>query len=282
VPQSSESYNLYVLRPDLAKQWHPTKNGSLSPKDVSPGSSRKVWWLCENGHWWLASVRDRARGRKCTLCRESIKRGEQLMVDSNPELLKEWHPTRNADLRARELPSNYKGGVWWICERGHEWKAAIPCRLAGKTCPFCSKPTPHKPSASATGICPASKPVSDNGPSPADSLLDDLREDTTASHQGAELRRSKRYLSSALVMIEENRLGILGYARLQNFSAGGLLLGSDFALNPGQLIKLRFDKPIHFLTSTVVSSRVVWCRDLETNENPEDIDSRYAVGVCLT
>jgi hypothetical protein len=279
VPQSSESYNLYVLRPDLARQWHPTKNGSLSPKDVGPGSSRKVWWLCENGHWWLASVRDRTRGRKCTFCRQSIRRGDQRMADLKPELLKEWHPTRNGDLRARDLPSNFKGGVWWICERGHEWKAAVPCRLAGKTCPLCSQLMPRTPSLGGASTCSVSKPAGDNGPSLADNRLSKLREEDTVSHQGTELRRSKRYLASAVVMIEENRLGILGYARLENFSAGGLMLGSDFALNPGQLIKLRFDKPMHFSASSVVSSRVIWCRSLES---PDDMHSRFGVGVSLT
>jgi hypothetical protein len=246
VPQLSESYNLYVVRPDLARQWHPTKNGSLSPKEVSPGSSRQVWWLCENGHWWLASVRDRTRGKKCTVCRELIKRGEQRMIDLKPELLKEWHPTRNSDLRARDLPANYKGGVWWLCDRGHEWKAAVPCRLAGKTCPYCSQLMLRTPSTRAASSCPASKsPAGDGSPSLADNRLSRLHEELTAHHPGAELRRSKRYVASALVMIEENRL----------------------------------DKPMHFSSSSVVSSRVIWCRDLE---DPAGLDSRYAVGVRLT
>lgn len=279
MPQSSESYNLYISRPDLAKQWHPTKNGTLSPKDVSPASSRKVWWLCENGHWWLASVRDRTRGRKCTFCRDLINRGEQRMVDSKPELLKEWHPTRNADLRARDVLSNYKGGVWWICERGHEWKATVSCRLAGKTCPLCTKLMPRTASARGAVICPAPKPADSSSRLPAENRLSSLHEEKTAPHRGAELRKSKRYLASAVVMIEENRLGILGYARLQNFSAGGLMLGSDFALDPGQLIKLRFDKPMHFSASGVVSSRVVWCRNFEA---PDDTHHRFGVGVSLT
>jgi len=280
VPQTSESYNLYVLRKDLAKQWHPTRNGSLSPKDVSPGSSRKVWWLCENGHGWQASVRDRTRGRRCIVCRNSIKRGEQRMIDSKPELLKEWHPTRNADLRARDVLSNHKGGVWWICERGHEWKAAVPCRLAGKGCPFCSRLMPQTASLQGAGSCPASRPSGNNGSLPAEIRLSNLHEEKTAQHHGAERRKNKRYLASAVVMIEENRLGILGYARLQNFSAGALMLASDFALDPGQLIKLRFDKPMHFSASRVVSGRVIWCRDLEAPD--DDTDSRFAVGVGLT
>jgi len=36
--------------PELAKQWHPTRNGDLTPEDVTPGSAKKVWWQCERGH----------------------------------------------------------------------------------------------------------------------------------------------------------------------------------------------------------------------------------------
>jgi hypothetical protein len=88
----TESYNLYVLRPDLAMEWHPTKNGNLGPKDVTPGSPKKIWWLCEKGHWWQASVRCRIRGMRCSYCLSVQKHGDQRMVDLKPELLKERHP----------------------------------------------------------------------------------------------------------------------------------------------------------------------------------------------
>ena len=39
MPKASETYNLLTLRPDLAREWHPTKNGTLGPKDVTPGSA---------------------------------------------------------------------------------------------------------------------------------------------------------------------------------------------------------------------------------------------------
>src|SRR3989338_5052648 len=35
-----------MLYPNLQKQWHPTKNLGLSVFDVSPGSHKKVWWIC--------------------------------------------------------------------------------------------------------------------------------------------------------------------------------------------------------------------------------------------
>lgn len=34
--------SLFEENPDLAKEWHPTKNGNLTPCDVSASSGRKV------------------------------------------------------------------------------------------------------------------------------------------------------------------------------------------------------------------------------------------------
>ena len=34
-----------MTHPDLAAEWHPTKN-TLTPTEVRPGSNRKVSWLC--------------------------------------------------------------------------------------------------------------------------------------------------------------------------------------------------------------------------------------------
>ena len=56
VGKLTNSYNLKKINPKLAKEWHPTKNGNLTPKDVTPSSGQKVWWICDNrghkGHWW--------------------------------------------------------------------------------------------------------------------------------------------------------------------------------------------------------------------------------------
>lgn len=35
---------LSVTHPELAAQWHPTKNAELTP-----GSGKKVWWQCAEG-----------------------------------------------------------------------------------------------------------------------------------------------------------------------------------------------------------------------------------------
>lgn len=41
-----EGFNdLAKLKPSIASEWHPTKNGDLTPNLVTPGSEKKVRWL---------------------------------------------------------------------------------------------------------------------------------------------------------------------------------------------------------------------------------------------
>jgi hypothetical protein len=278
MPKASESYNLHILRPDLAKEWHPTKNGTLGPKDVTPGSHKKVWWLCERGHWWLAAVSDRIRGRTCAYCRELQKQGEQCMVDVKPELLKEWHPSRNREIKAREVACTHGDKVWWLCKNGHEWQATIRSRLTGKPCPFCSGVVPQTLTVRNGQSRATAKPQAHHGKLPANAPLKPLYEQTSPDYQGKELRKGRRYAHVATVMIESPQGGIFGYAQVCNYSAGGMLIRSDFPVNPGALIKVNLEKPLYSSTSNRVDSRVVWCRRFEKEGGQY---SRYSIGVSL-
>ena len=121
----TNSYNLKTINPKLAKEWHPTKNGNLTPKDSTPCSDRKVWWLCENNHDWFAKISNRAHGTGCPFCAgQSICRDNCLQT-KNPKLSKEWHPTKNEGLTAFKVTPASTKKVWWVCKKGHEWKTAI-------------------------------------------------------------------------------------------------------------------------------------------------------------
>ena len=60
--------DLATTHPDLAKEWHPTKNGKLTPQQVLAGSAKKVWWLCSVGHEYQASLLHRGHGTNCPIC----------------------------------------------------------------------------------------------------------------------------------------------------------------------------------------------------------------------
>ncbi len=56
---------LSATHPQLAAEWNVTKNGDLCPENVTAGSNKKVWWKCQFGHEWQATVSNRTLGRDC-------------------------------------------------------------------------------------------------------------------------------------------------------------------------------------------------------------------------
>ncbi len=67
-------YNdLLTITPQLASEWNHEKNGDLKPTMVMPNSNKKVWWKCEKGHAWQASVNNRNKGRGCPYCSSELK-----------------------------------------------------------------------------------------------------------------------------------------------------------------------------------------------------------------
>lgn len=63
---------LSILYPELAKEWHPIKNGNLTPDQVTKGKKGKLWWLCpECDISYSATTNDRRDGCACPSCSES-------------------------------------------------------------------------------------------------------------------------------------------------------------------------------------------------------------------
>lgn len=126
--------------PDLTKQWHPTKNGSLKPTQVVAKSERRVWWRCDQGHEWIASISSRVSGRGCPICSNRIiVPGENDLASVNPGLAEQWCHDKNGTLTPQQVSPFSNKKVWWRCARGHEWQAQISSRTFSKSgCPYCS------------------------------------------------------------------------------------------------------------------------------------------------
>ena len=127
--------------PHLVKEWHPTKNGELTPNDFTHGSQKKVWWLCPKGHSYDSSIghRTQKNPRGCPYCS-----GKRVGEDNNllilfPDIAKEWHPTKNKELTPKEITSRNNKKVWWLCPKGHSYNSVIAGRTGRKRgCPYCS------------------------------------------------------------------------------------------------------------------------------------------------
>ncbi|NMI55735.1 DUF559 domain-containing protein [Streptomyces sp. RLA2-12] len=138
--------NLAVLRPDLATQWHPTRNGALRPEDVRPGSSASVWWQCpaHEDHQWPAIVSARSRPTNPTGCPACS--GYQVSATNNlaalfPSVARQLDPALNQGLTADQVLAGTHDVVTWRCPAGpdHIWSQPVVARTAqGNGCPYCS------------------------------------------------------------------------------------------------------------------------------------------------
>ena len=132
--------SLADTHPDVAKEWHPTKNGELTPCDISAGSSKKIWWQCELGHEWWEYPYNRKKGLGCPFCsNQRVKVGFNDLATTHPELAAEWHPTKNGDLTPQSIVAGSLKKIWWMDSLGHEWNAPAVRRSKGGTgCPYCA------------------------------------------------------------------------------------------------------------------------------------------------
>lgn len=135
--------DLASQRPDLATQWHPTKNNGVTPADIPLGSHHMAWWVCEKGHEWKAIVKSRAiGGTGCPVCaNRALLPGINDLATTHPELARQWHPAKNGSLTPHDVMAGTRRKVWWRCDRGHEWQAAVSSRAVGTGCPVCAGKT---------------------------------------------------------------------------------------------------------------------------------------------
>lgn len=148
----------------VAAEWHPTKNGTLRPSDLSQGSGRKVWWICINVgpegvcrspncltvHEWKASPKNRVRGGGCHFCSMSTvvtyrcRSLGYLYPEIAQELVSEEDPFAIAAKSGRTFSWTCRLVPEGVCPNEgcgthHEWKASPADRVSGGSgCPYCS------------------------------------------------------------------------------------------------------------------------------------------------
>ena len=131
--------------PDLADEFHPTKNGKLSPDNLLSGSNKKILWVCTDcSHEWENDVHHRAiRGQGCPACSGKSLHldGRNSMRNTRPDLTRDFHPTRNGNHSPDTLLGGTHTELWWLCsDCEHEWQAD---RRGGRGCPACANSAVH-------------------------------------------------------------------------------------------------------------------------------------------
>lgn len=145
--QTLEGFNdLQTTHPDVANDWHPTLNGNLKPTEITSGSQVKVFWQCRefSDHIWHSTAKNKIQSRYgCSICSgHTVLAGFNDLATTDPEIAKEWHPTKNNSLKPLSVTRGSAKKVWWECsqDKKHTWIAKIAARaILGHGCPDCSE-----------------------------------------------------------------------------------------------------------------------------------------------
>ena len=149
--------------PEIAAQWHPTKNGDKKPSEYKEGSAVTIYWLCSKTcaegcpHLWKTTIRHRCQLKQgCPCC--SHRQNTCIhtsIVTTYPGVAAQWHPTKNINKYPSEFLAGSNDIVWWQCSNTcsegclHEWKTSIAnrCKSINPTnCPYypCLERNPQK------------------------------------------------------------------------------------------------------------------------------------------
>src|ERR1035437_1317361 len=133
-----------TTHPEKAKQWHPTKNGNLTPYMVTSGSHKNIIWKCDvaDDHEWQATINSRTHvgyKNECSCCANCTVVLSNCLATTHPEEAKKWHPTKNGKLTPYEVTAGSNKKVWWMGECNHEWRCCINDKTNGSGCKICNE-----------------------------------------------------------------------------------------------------------------------------------------------
>jgi hypothetical protein len=156
----SDGRNIFGFCGDkgLIREWHPTKNGELTPFHILDGGADMVWWKCSKcPHEWRTRLVERTNGRGCKSCirGDLNSSGTNSLAYVDPLLSSEFLLEKNSPLTPYDLTSgNSSEKVWWKCKTisdepcGHEWKTTPASRTEKEEsiskrkktgCPVCNQ-----------------------------------------------------------------------------------------------------------------------------------------------
>lgn len=125
--------------PELLTEWDFSKNLGFGPDEVTPGSNKKVNWICKNGHEWSTAIVKRTRGSGCEKC-FWFEPGRNDLGTLGSQLLKdEWDAVKNGK-EASEVTASSPTKYSWTCIGCNKSFMASPInRHSNNTgCPDCA------------------------------------------------------------------------------------------------------------------------------------------------
>lgn len=132
--------DLATTHPQLLRLW--SEMNTIRPSQVTSGSQKSVWWVCDKGHNWQAEIVAVAvLGTLCPYCAGKLAiPGETDLATLHPDIMQQWDAEKNASIDPTALLPSSHEKAWWKCQLGHSWQAAVFSRTRKKVagCPYCA------------------------------------------------------------------------------------------------------------------------------------------------
>jgi hypothetical protein len=126
-----ESNSLANIKKEIAKEWHPSLNGHLTPKDVTINSNKVIYWQCQKyeNHVFKVSVNDRNKSNSgCPFCSNRKTSVEKSLQFVQKEICEEWDYDSNS-IKPSEVVPGSSLRAWWLCKNGHKEYEQIRYRV---------------------------------------------------------------------------------------------------------------------------------------------------------
>ena len=127
--------------PKIAEDWDNEKNYPIKSDDIFPGTNKKYWWKCSNGHSYYKSPASRTNLKTgCPICaNKEVLKGYNDIATTNPKILDKWNYEKNNELGIYPDSVTKVSGkkVWWKCDKGHSFQAPVHSIDQGMYCPIC-------------------------------------------------------------------------------------------------------------------------------------------------
>lgn len=137
-----KGYNdIATTNKELLELWNYEKNTSITPLEVSYGSTKSVWWKCKEGHEWKSKISDISNGNRCPYCsHKKVLKGYSDLATVLPDIIQYWDFEKN-NIEPSEVTLKSNKKVWWICHKGHSYQMTIGAKTRGNynSCPVCNK-----------------------------------------------------------------------------------------------------------------------------------------------
>lgn len=127
--------DLFTTDPELQDIWSP--RNTIDPRTISRGSYVHTEWLCESGHYSVATPYDRAAGKGCPSCSGRVPiPGESDILTTDPKVATLWSDDNVVDIRHVSRGSGIIAK--WTCEMGHTWEGSVSSVVSrGSRCKYC-------------------------------------------------------------------------------------------------------------------------------------------------